>query len=50
MACLNCQPGPHVGRAITYLAERIRANPTLNSPDALRDLLRNWIDEPTDSD
>jgi tRNA nucleotidyltransferase (CCA-adding enzyme) len=49
MACLNCQPGPHVGRAIDYLAERIRVNPTLNSPDALRDLLRNWIDEPGDS-
>jgi tRNA nucleotidyltransferase (CCA-adding enzyme) len=49
MACLNCQPGPHIGRAIDYLAEHIRVNPTLNSPDALRDLLRNWIDEPDDA-
>ena len=49
MACLNCQPGPRVGRAIDYLAERIRLNPTLNSPDALRNLLRDWIDEPGDT-
>jgi tRNA nucleotidyltransferase (CCA-adding enzyme) len=49
MECLGCQPGPRVGRAITYLAERIRLNPTLNSPDALRDLLRDWVDEPGDT-
>jgi tRNA nucleotidyltransferase/poly(A) polymerase len=49
MECLGCQPGPRVGRAIAYLAERIRLNQTLNSPDALRDLLRNWIDEPGDT-
>jgi tRNA nucleotidyltransferase/poly(A) polymerase len=45
MECLGCQPGPHIGRAIDYLAEHIRLNPTLNSPDALRDLLRDWIDD-----
>jgi tRNA nucleotidyltransferase/poly(A) polymerase len=49
MECLGCQPGRRVGRAIDYLAERIRLNPTLNSPDALRDLLRNWIDDTGDA-
>jgi hypothetical protein len=43
--CLGCEPGPRVGRAIEYLAERIRLDPALNSPDALRELLRNWGDE-----
>jgi tRNA nucleotidyltransferase/poly(A) polymerase len=45
IACLSCEPGPRVGRAIDYLAERIRLNPALNSPDALRELLRDWVDE-----
>ncbi|MEE8166837.1 MAG: hypothetical protein V3T64_14820, partial [Myxococcota bacterium] len=45
MECLGCEPGPRVGRAIEYLAERARLNPALNSPDALRDLLRGWIDK-----
>ena len=36
-------------RSITYLAERIHLNPTLNSPNALRDLLRDWVDEPGDT-
>jgi tRNA nucleotidyltransferase/poly(A) polymerase len=49
MACLDCQPGPRIGRAIDYLSERIRLNPTLNSPDTLRDLLRDWVDEPGDN-
>ncbi|MFV1978951.1 MAG: hypothetical protein ACC649_06325 [Myxococcota bacterium] len=49
MACLGCQPGPRIGRAIDYLSERIRLNSTLNSPDTLRDLLRDWIDEPGDT-
>jgi hypothetical protein len=49
MECLGCQPGPHIGRAIDYLAEHIRLNPTLNSPDALRDLLRDWIDDTVDT-
>jgi tRNA nucleotidyltransferase/poly(A) polymerase len=48
MECLGCQPGPWVGRAIDYLAERIRLDPTLNSPAALRDLLHNWVDDPGD--
>jgi len=42
MECLGCEPGPHIGRAIEYLTERIRLDPTLNSLDKLRDLLRNW--------
>jgi hypothetical protein len=42
MECLGCEPGPHVGRAIEYLTECIRLDPTLNSLDKLRDLLRNW--------
>ena len=45
MECLGCEPGPRVGRAIEYLAERTRLDPALNSPDALRDLLRDWIDK-----
>ncbi len=45
MECLGCKPGPRVGRAIDYLAERTRLDPALNSPDALRDLLRDWIDD-----
>jgi len=49
MECLDCGPGPRVGRAIDYLAERIRLNPTLNAPDALRDLLRDWNDDPVDA-
>ncbi len=49
MECLGCEPGPRVGRAISYLAERIRLTPTLNSPDALRDLLHDWIDNTGDT-
>ena len=49
MECLGCQPGRRVGRAINYLAERIRLNPTLNTPDALRDLLRGWTDDTNDT-
>ncbi len=45
IACLGCKPGPRVGRAIGYLTERIRLDPALNSPDALRQLLRDWVDE-----
>jgi len=47
MACLGCKPGPRVGRAIDYLGERIRLDPTLNSPDALRGLLRDWSNDTT---
>jgi tRNA nucleotidyltransferase (CCA-adding enzyme) len=45
IACLGCKPGPRVGRAIAYLTERIQLDPALNSPDALRQLLRDWVDE-----
>jgi tRNA nucleotidyltransferase/poly(A) polymerase len=45
MDCLGCEPGPRVGRAIAYLGKRIRLNPALNTPDALRELLRDWIDD-----
>ncbi len=45
MDCLGCGPGPRVGRAIAYLAERVRLDPALNSPEALRELLREWVDE-----
>jgi len=45
MQCLGCGPGPRVGRAIAYLAERVRRNPALNSPDGLRSLLRDWVDD-----
>jgi tRNA nucleotidyltransferase/poly(A) polymerase len=49
MDCLGCGPGPRVGRAIAYLATRIRLNPALNSPDALRELLRDWTDDASES-
>lgn len=49
MECLGCKPGPRVGRAIDYLTERIQLNPTLNAPDALRDLLRSWIEDTSDT-
>jgi hypothetical protein len=49
MECLGCEPGPRVGRAISYLAECIRLTPRLNSPDALRDLLRSWVDNTGDT-
>ncbi len=45
MTCLGCGPGPRVGRAIGYLAERIRLDPSRNTPDALRALLREWLEE-----
>ncbi len=44
MACLDCKPGPHVGRAIDYLAESIRRDPALNAPESLRALLSGWTD------
>jgi len=43
--CLGCEAGPRVGRAIAYLGKRVRLNPALNSPDALRELLRDWVDD-----
>jgi hypothetical protein len=47
--CLGCEPGPRIGRAIDYLADHVRLDPTLNSPEALRELLHNWVDEPDDT-
>jgi tRNA nucleotidyltransferase/poly(A) polymerase len=49
MDCLGCEAGPRVGRAIAYLAKQIRLNPARNSPDALRKLLRDWVDESGDT-
>ena len=45
MKCLGCQPGPRVGRAIDYLTERIRMDPGLNTPESLRDLLRDAMND-----
>jgi tRNA nucleotidyltransferase/poly(A) polymerase len=49
MECLGCEPGPRIGRAIDYLAEQIRLTPTLNTPDALRNLLHDWLDDTGDT-
>lgn len=41
-AALGAGPGPQVGRALRFLAERVLQDPTLNRPPALRELLRAW--------
>lgn len=42
MRALGCGPGPQVGRALAYLAAQVAADPSLNSPVALADLLASW--------
>ena len=44
MRLLDCRPGPRVGRALAYLAEQIAADPSLNSQEALAQLLSGWND------
>jgi tRNA nucleotidyltransferase (CCA-adding enzyme) len=44
MKQLDCPPGPRIGRALAYLAERVAIDPVLNVPDELRVLLREWVD------
>jgi tRNA nucleotidyltransferase/poly(A) polymerase len=42
MEILGVGPGPLVGRALRYLAQRAEENPDCNSEDELRELLRTW--------
>ena len=45
MAILGCGPGPRVGRALRYLAERVAEDPERNQPAALRELLARFAAE-----
>jgi tRNA nucleotidyltransferase (CCA-adding enzyme) len=42
MAILGCGPGPVVGRALRFLAERVAEHPEQNEPAALRALLARF--------
>jgi tRNA nucleotidyltransferase/poly(A) polymerase len=42
MEILEVGPGPSVGRALRYLAGQIEEDPSRNTEDALRELLRAW--------
>jgi tRNA nucleotidyltransferase (CCA-adding enzyme) len=42
MRILGCGPGPRVGRALSYLTDRVVDDPALNTREALEDLLRTW--------
>ena len=44
MARLGLPPGPHVGEALAYLAERVLEDPACNTPEQLDALLRAWAD------
>jgi tRNA nucleotidyltransferase/poly(A) polymerase len=43
MQRLGTGPGPHVGRALAYLTDRVVDDPSLNTPEALRRLLDAWV-------
>jgi len=47
MRALGCGPGPHVGRALRYLTERVLGDPALNTPERLRALLQERAGPPT---
>jgi tRNA nucleotidyltransferase/poly(A) polymerase len=42
MEVLEIGPGPLVGRALHYLDERVREDPSCNTEEHLRELLRAW--------
>jgi hypothetical protein len=42
MAALGCAPGPEVGRALAWLADRVLEDPSQNTPDGLRALLPQY--------
>ncbi|MBE3576970.1 MAG: CCA tRNA nucleotidyltransferase [Limnochordales bacterium] len=42
MRILNLKPGPAVGEALRYLYERVLEDPTLNTPDKLGELLKEY--------
>jgi len=39
---LGSRPGPHIGKASRFLLKKVLENPSLNSKEALSQLLRNW--------
>jgi len=42
MEQLGWGAGPHIGEALRYLRERVHETPASNTPDALRECLREW--------
>ncbi len=42
MRQLGCPPGPAVGRALSYLLDRVLDEPGLNQPEKLKNLLATW--------
>ena len=42
MQVLGTGPGPHVGRALRHLTERVIEDPAVNQPETLRALLLEW--------
>ncbi len=42
MEILACPPGPEVGSALRFLTERVVEDPSLNTPERLRELLLEW--------
>jgi poly(A) polymerase len=44
MEVLEVGPGPVVGRALHHLNHRVQEDPTCNTEEALRELLRAWKD------
>jgi len=40
--CLGLAPGPEVGRALAHLTEQVIEDPGANTPERLRELLRDW--------
>lgn len=42
MELLGTGPGPHVGRALEHLLERVLQDPSCNTPERLTALLRAW--------
>jgi tRNA nucleotidyltransferase (CCA-adding enzyme) len=46
MELLGIGPGPHVGRALEHLLERVLQDPACNTPERLTALLRSWSADP----
>jgi len=46
MEILGCRPGPEVGRALHRLTERVLEDPSLNTPERLREILLEGEREP----
>lgn len=46
MEILDCPPGPAIGRALRQLEKTVEADPSLNTPEALRDRLLAWRSDP----